>query len=248
MRIHHWCMVAVGAALLSGATAVATVVAHAGDVSTEREGLVQVQSKRFDAIYLLPGADFRGYTKIMLDPAGVAFADYWMRDVNQGRDLSRRTSIKDAEQIAEEARTGIDDMFAEALKKAGYELVAAPGAGVLRLSPQVVDLYITAPEKLTRPPDSRVYTREAGKATLVLNIRDSSTGALLGHAVDKRIAGDRANFNDPGSFRLRAPTSTVSNRGDFGMVFAAWARTSAISLEELKAHSPVPPGATAPKP
>ena len=32
------------------------------------DGLSKIQSKRFDAVYLLPGADFRAYTKVMLDP------------------------------------------------------------------------------------------------------------------------------------------------------------------------------------
>ena len=244
----RWLTIACGAVLLTGATALANAQARSGDVSTDREGLVQVESTRFDAIYLLPGADFRGYTKIMLDPARVAFAESWMRDVNQGRDLSRRTTREDAEQIADEARTGIGGIFTDALKKMGYEVVAAPGADVLWLSPQVLDLYITAPAKLTRSPDARVYTTDAGKATLVLQIRDSSTGALLGRTVDHRTAGDRANFQDPRSFRLRSPTSTVSNRGDFEALFVTWARSSTEGLAELKAQSPAPRVATAPKP
>jgi hypothetical protein len=226
----------------------ANAEARSGGVSADRDGLVQVESRRFDAIHVMPGADFRGYTKILLDPARVAFAESWMRDVNQGRDLSRRTTSEDAEQIAEEARTGFGAIFTDALKSAGYEVVAAPGADVLRLSPQVVDLSITAPEKLTTSPRTRVYAADAGQATFVLQVRDSTTGALLARATDRRTAGDRGNFRNQGNLRLRYPSSAVANRGDFGVLFASWARTSAQALAEFKSHSPVAPAAEAPKP
>ena len=36
------------------------------------DGLVEVKPKRLDAAYLLPGADFRPYTKLMLEPVEVA--------------------------------------------------------------------------------------------------------------------------------------------------------------------------------
>ena len=41
------------------------------------DGLVRVKSKRLDVVYLQPGADFRSYTKVMLDPTEVAFAKNW---------------------------------------------------------------------------------------------------------------------------------------------------------------------------
>ena len=37
------------------------------------DGLVQVKAKRLDLVYLQPGADFRGYTKVMLAPTELAF-------------------------------------------------------------------------------------------------------------------------------------------------------------------------------
>ncbi len=46
------------------------------------DGLVEVKPKRLDAAYLMPGADFRPYTKLMIDPVEVAFRKNWMRDVN----------------------------------------------------------------------------------------------------------------------------------------------------------------------
>jgi hypothetical protein len=247
MRIRQCFAVVCAAALMTGAS-VAAAEADRGAASADLEVLVKAKSKRFDALYLLPGADFRGYTKVMLDPTRVAFAKDWSRDINQTMDLLRRTTIEDAEQIAEQAGAGFGGIFANALKNAGYEVVAAPGADVLRLSPQVVNLHITAPENLTTSPRTRVYAADAGEATLVLQFYDSTTGALLGRAVDRRTAGDRGNFRDGVSFRLRYEISTVSNRSDFEALFATWAWMSVKAFEELKAQSPVALAPQAPEP
>jgi len=244
MRIRHGLAVACAAALLAGGASLAAAETGGSAASSDWEGLVKVKSKRLDAVYLLPGADFRGYTKVMLDPTQVAFNRNWMRDVNQRPlDLSRRINAEDAQQIAEQARTGFGDIFARAFKDAGYEIAGAPAADVLRLSPRIVNMYINAPENLTTSLRTRVYTVDAGEATLVLEVRDSTTGALLGRAVDTRTAGDRGNF------RLSINvTSTVSNRADFESLFDTWARICVKGLEELKAQSPVALAARAPKP
>ena len=47
------------------------------------DGLVEVKPKRLDAAFLLPGADFRTYKKIMMDPVEVAFEKNWVRDYNR---------------------------------------------------------------------------------------------------------------------------------------------------------------------
>src|SRR5882757_4630346 len=55
---------------------------HAAKAPPTWDNLVQVKSKRADAVYLLPGADFKPYTKIMLDQTEVAFRKNWLRDYN----------------------------------------------------------------------------------------------------------------------------------------------------------------------
>jgi hypothetical protein len=54
---------------LAAACLLVTAAGVAAAPPTEWDGLVQVPSKRLDHVYLQPGADFRGYTKVMLDPA-----------------------------------------------------------------------------------------------------------------------------------------------------------------------------------
>jgi len=247
MRIRQRLAVVFAAVLVTGAS-VAAAEADGSAAAAERETLVKTRSSRFDALYLLPGSDLRAYTKVMLDPARVAFAEGWRKDVNQTPDLMRRTTIEDAEQIVEQAAAGLGRIFADAFKNAGYEVVTTPGAEVLRLSPQIVDFSISAPENLTTSPRTRVYAASAGEATLVLQFHDSTTGVLLGRAVDRRTAGDRGSFGSRVRMRLRDSISTVSNRSDFEALFALWAGLSIKSLEELKARSPLVRVATEPEP
>ena len=195
------------------------------------DGLVEVKAKRMDAVYLLPGADFRPYTKLMIDPTQVAFQKDWLKEQNRERvSPSRRVTESDAAEILAAARSNFDDIFREAFEKAGYTVVTTPGPDVLRVATAVINLYLNAPDTMS-PGRSRTYTANAGEATLVIEVRDSSTGALLGRVLDRR------ETTESGYAQL---SNSVTNLADFRALFKQWAGTTAKGLEELKAHSPVP--------
>jgi len=194
------------------------------------DGLVQVKAKRMDAAYLLPGADFRPYTKLMIDPTQAAFQKDWIRSQNTSRSLSRQVKPEDAEKILAAARTNFDDIIAEAYTKAGYQVVSSPGPDVLRVSAAVVDLYVNAPDVMSAGR-SYSFTTEAGEATLVMEVHDSMTGTLLGRVLDRR------ETRSTGGMRM---TTSVSNQQEFRALFKQWAGILAKGLDELKAQSPVP--------
>jgi hypothetical protein len=194
------------------------------------DGLVEVKAKRVELAYLAPGADFRPYTKVMVDPTQVAFHKDWMKNMNQQRDLSRRTTPEDAEEILAAARSNFDDIFHEAFKKAGFAVASAPGPDVLRVATAVVNLYVNAPDTMSAGR-SRTYTANAGEATLVIEMRDSRTGALLGRVVDQRETRDMGGM---------AMTTSVTNVSDFRALFKNWASITVKGIEALKAASPVP--------
>lgn len=195
------------------------------------DGLVEVKPKRLDAVFLLPGADFRSYTKIMMDPVEVAFEKNWARDYNrEAATLSQQLDQQDLERISQAARDEFTQVFTEAYKNAGMELVTTPGADVLRLRPGVVDLHIVAPDTMSAGR-SRTYTMESGYATLFLEARDSTTGALLGRGLDKRATRNTGRVQ---------VSNSVTNLSDFRALFKQWADISVKGFEELRAHSPVP--------
>jgi hypothetical protein len=242
MRSRQWFAVACGAAFCLAAPLAAAQAAGSA-TPPDSAGLVEVKSQRFDGVFLLPGADFRGYSKVMLDPTQAAMAKNWLSDMNfHPVMILNRTTARDGEEIVDQARAGFNEIFAKALRRAGYEIVAAPGVGVLRLSPQVIDLYVRAPRSVTNSlPTMRVRTANAGEATLVLEARDSTTGALLERVVDRRTTGLQGNFG----LSVRN-TTPQSNRFEFGNLFDSWAQGYVAGLEELKVRSPVAIALTAP--
>lgn len=193
------------------------------------DGLVLVKSKRMDLVYLLPGADFRGYSKVMLDPVEVAFQKNWRRDYNTSRvGVSDRVAERELQEVIEEARKGADGAFAKGIAKAGYPVVSEPAPDVLRLKIAVLNVNVTAPDRLSAGRTS-TYAQDAGEATFVVEARDSMTGAILGRAVDRRLAGDTT----VGS------RNRVFNRADFRDLASTWAKNSIVGLGELKALSPI---------
>lgn len=213
--------------------------ASAAEPPATWDGLSHVKSKRFDAAYVLPGADFRTYTKVMLDPTEVAFKKNWVRDYNnETMDLSQRISSGDAQKILDAAQTGFEEIFQKAYADAGYQVVTQPGPDVLRVRTGVANLYLSAPDRPTAGR-SRTFAPDAGSATVVLEARDSQTGALMGRAVDTRTAGDTGTY--AGTLR-----NSVTNRADFTAMFQQWAKISIEAMAELKAMSPIPANPPAP--
>jgi hypothetical protein len=209
----------------------AAPLAVAADEADSWDGLTRIKPKRVDAAFVLPGADFRPYTKIMMDPVEVAFKKDWAKDYNnEAATLSQRLTPEHIEKTAQAARDAFTEVFTEEYAKAGLELVTEPGADVLRVRPGVVDLYIVAPDTMTAGR-SRTYTRESGSATLFLEVRDSVNGTLLGRALDARATRDTG---------MAQMSNRVVNLSDFKALFRRWADSSVKGFQELREMSPIP--------
>jgi hypothetical protein len=217
-------------ALVAGGAFLA-VPASAAKPPRNWDGLVQVKSKRLDLVYLQPGADFRGYSKVLIEPTEVAFEKNWRRDYNSGtRSLGSRVSEEDLQKAVTQGVAAANDIFADAWTKGGYTIVDAPGADVLRVKTGIVHIRVSAPEQETAGR-SYSFANEAGSATLFVEARDSLTGALLGRAIDQSIAGDNSV----------AWRTTMTNRSDFRQLVEGWASAGVRGLAELKALSPIQP-------
>jgi hypothetical protein len=194
------------------------------------EGLVKVPSKKIELVYLAPGADFRPYTKVMIDPTEAAFRKDWLRDQRRSSgSFSLSLSEKDVLEATDDAKKEFEQELRAAYAKAGYEIVTTPAADVLRVATGVIDIDVVAPDTQSAGR-SRSYSEDAGAATLVVEVRDSVSGAILGRAVERRIAGDNGPW-----IRNR-----VTNYSDFEKLFKRWAEVCAEGLGELKALSPIP--------
>ena len=128
-----------------------------------REGLVAVQSRNLDELYLRPNADLAGYRKVLIDPVRAEIRSDWQRNLNYTRNVSRWVGPDDAKRIAADVASTLESTLAETYKARGYEIAAAPEPGVLRLSASIADLYVNAPDRLS-PWNVKTFTRDAGEA------------------------------------------------------------------------------------
>jgi hypothetical protein len=191
------------------------------------DSLKLVSSSQLQRLYLAPGADLSHITGVILDPAEVAFRDDWVRDFNRTRrGASGRLTDSRAEAIRNDAITGVGDVFANAFRNAGYQIVQAPGPGVLRIRLHIINLAITAPD--VRTGRGQVWSRDVGEAMLVLDVLDSRSNALLARALDRRIISSS-------QVSLR---NSVTNRSDFRRMFESWASSAVDDLGALKKATP----------
>jgi len=177
-----------------------------------REGLVAVQSRNLDELYLRPNADLAGYRKVLIDPVRAEIRSDWQRNLNYTRNVSRWVGPDDAKRIAADVASTLESTLAETYKARGYEIAAAPEPGVLRLTASIADLYVNAPDRFS-PWTVKTFTRDAGEATLRLEARDAVSGTLLARVVHHGIAHEISRLNRAGD---------ISNRFWFETLFRRW--------------------------
>ncbi|WP_157995403.1 DUF3313 family protein [Peristeroidobacter soli] len=189
------------------------------EVSTQ-EGLVRADVKGVDAVYKRPGANLAPYNKLLVRPVYVEFSKNWKPE--QDSDLYRMN-----EPDRDKIRQGLAEMFAEVMvkelqTKGGYQLVNESAADVLEVRPAIVNLYITAPDvSMQTAGRVRTYTADAGEMTLVVELRDSVTGTLLGRAFDRR-SGDNMSWQW---------TTSVTNSAEARRIITGWADTLRNALD-----------------
>jgi hypothetical protein len=193
-------------AVLASATVMAAP--YGKSMPAAYDGLVAVQARNLDSLYVRPNADLARYQKVMIDPVTVEFSKDWNRSVNDPR-YTQRIRPEDARRIADQTTANLAGILADALTTRGYQIVTAPGPGVLRLSPHVTDLYVNAPDVFP-PGVTKSYARDAGEATVTLEARDASNGTLVAVVSDHATAQDMLRLS-----RANAVTNTFWFDGMF---------------------------------
>jgi hypothetical protein len=215
--------------LLIPAIALATATTLSGAAtSVGADGLVQVKVRNLDEVYLNPQADLAKYRRVLIDAPKAELQRGWVKSINAQRDVTRWLTPQDAQNIVDVATATLGSSVAMAFTEKGYEVVTAPGPGVLRITPRVSELYINAPD--THDPGiQRSFVRDdAGTATLQMDARDAVSGVLLARVVDRGTAREVMRIN-------RA--TSVSNQFWFEAMFRTWAANCA---GEFLAANPLP--------
>ncbi len=186
------------------------VTAAMGAASAADDGLVARHSRVLDEVRTAPAA--ASYRKVSIAPVEVSYRKDWPRDANKIQ--SRRPSADDSRQMAEDMAAGLHKALEAAMRDRGYEVVPAPGPGVLVLHARLDDLQVNAPEAGT-VPYTKTYVREAGEATLHLEGVDGATGQRVLVVNDHA----KARFANRGVERA----TDVTTRFWFDEMFERWA-------------------------
>jgi hypothetical protein len=208
----------VSSAALSGAALAA--VADPARAATQA-GLVSVNSRALDEVYLRPSQDLAGYRKVLITPPEVSFKKNWLKDLNSTRGPSRWVSPGDAAELAQVAAVSMAKMVTDEFVAKGYEIVTAPGPGVLRVTPSVTELDVYEPDVGFARPE-RLFTKDAGTATLGLEMRDAQSGALVGLVSDRGTATQIRRLNN---------TTQTSNEFWFDAMFRLWAANCIAAIQ-----------------
>jgi hypothetical protein len=171
----------------STALSMAAPAAPAADLDEvmSYDGLQKISVPGIDLAYALPGATLAGYSKVQLEPVTVSFHKDW-KPTKPGTRF--RLSTKDQENIRTGLAKIVYDEFAKQIQdEGGYRIVNSAGPDVLRVKPNIINLYIAAPD-VASSKRVRSYTLSAGEMTLFAELSDSETGEVLARMVDRREA------------------------------------------------------------
>jgi hypothetical protein len=198
------------------------------DAEVTHDGLTRLDKTVMDAVWARTDIELSGYSKVMLEGIGVEYrpakGPYSGR---AGTGTMRRTTQAEF-QLDDETKALVQEEIAgafveELAQSERYEIVDQPGPDVLKVRVGLLDVVsMVPPESVGRVS---VYLDRVGEATLVLELRDSESNAILARAVDRRAA-ERSAGNLMESNR-------VTNRVEVRRLGRSWAGIVRRGLETL---------------
>jgi hypothetical protein len=166
-------LVCVPALLFSGCV----VATPAPEKEQTPDGLVRRQSKQVDTLYVKSGATLAPYKRVMLDSVEFAFKQDWQKQHPE-------VSESDMTRVRSQGSAAFYEIFSAALTmNGGFPLTMQPGPDVLRVTATISELDLS-----TTPAaggTQRMHVVSPQDLTLLMELRDSQSGALLARAIDR---------------------------------------------------------------
>jgi hypothetical protein len=137
------------------------------------DGLYPVRNTRADAAWSTADLDLSGYTKIMLRGAGIEY-----RPVKAATRSSSASEFPLSDTQKQRFREVVVEAFVKELEKSEkFTLVNRPGRDVLLIHGGLLDVVSAVPPE--RSGRGEIYLSSIGEATLVIELRDSMSDAIL---------------------------------------------------------------------
>ena len=212
-------LVAISVTVLVAACASQEPTVQTGaNAETSFDGLVRIDHSRFAVAWIDPEVDLTQYNKII--PGG---AEFEFRNVSRTSAMQARRANENEFWISDANRQRlidtVSDTFTEELQNSKhFTLAEERAADTLIISGALHDIVSNVP-----PDDvgrSEIWLRTLGEATLIIELRDSLSNAVIYRAVERRAV------QNPGGQMMRSNTAT-----NWAEV-RRWARRWAVRLRE----------------
>jgi len=206
-----------------GCTSGPPMIDSSPDAEVTFDGLTEVLNTHADKAWAVRGLDLSGYSKIMLQGAGIEYRpggnsgrSYVSRSRGGPYEVTPRQKERMLEIVGEE--------FLEELSKSQrFTIVDEAGPDVLMVRGALLDVVSFVPDD-RGPSNVDIYLSSVGEATLVLEIRDSISEAILVRAIDRRAAEDASGMFE---------ANRVTNAAEVRRLVTRWARALRTSLDQF---------------
>ena len=212
-------------ATVSGCVSSPPAIDTGPDAQVTFDGLYPVKGGRMDAAWARPDFSLKQYSKIMLQGVGIEY-----RPGGESGKSFYATSAGRHFEMTDKQKTNFQQIMQEAFvaelaKGQHYQIVTEAGPDVLLVRGGLLDVVSYVPPE--QPGSSEIYLSRVGEATLVIEIRDSQTDAILLRAIDRRAA-ESSGMNFTNSNR-------VTNTAEARRMATAWAKIMREGLDRFMA-------------
>jgi len=183
------------------------------------EGLRKVNFPSLEYLAMRPGTNLTEYNRIHLAPVTVSLAKNW-----QPAQTGSRVAMSPVQREALEREVG--EQFTREFRKeleanSRLTLVDAPAAGVLVITPHLVNVKLTGTNTKAQPVGT--VARSTGHVGMELELVDATDSTLLVRVKDSR----------KGEATVGGETSEVSNEAAIARIFSAWGNFTSNGLLTL---------------
>ncbi len=198
------------------------------DAEITHDGLTRVDDTVMDAVWARADIDIRGVRKVMLQGVGVEYRPVTGPISGRAGSTTAQTRNRSEFQLDEATKAAFEEeitaAFVEEMRRSNvFEIVDEPGPDTILVVGGLLDVVSRVPpEQIGR---GNIFISSVGEATLVLEVRDSMSNAILIRAVDRRAA-------QRGSGQMQE-SNRVTNRAEVRRLGRRWASMLRSGLETL---------------
>ncbi len=219
-------ILALAAVFFSGCSSAPPTIDMSPDAEVTFDGLHPIQGGRMQEAWARPDFDISTFSKVMLQGADAEF-----RPGGQNPRQSRSLGPNEHFAVTPEQKVRFEEQmsaaFVEELSSSEvFTIVTEPGPDVLLIQGILLDVVSFVPDQ--RAGRSQVFLSRIGEVTLVLEIRESESGAILARGAERRAA------ETTGTGLTRS--NTVTNSAEFRRVARRWAMVLREGLDEFMAR------------